>query len=208
MADTATLESGVSQAQSNGAAAASTKPPVEAVNPGDTSAGEVADDELSEVPKTRLDAGEEGDEVDLGEEDEYDFEEEQQVVEGEDDEYAGPYRVDEEDDEYHDEDGEGEGQPEVTNGAPGGKPSLTALLLGNPNDVEEDEEEYNGEDDDEDAEYNVEEEDDDEDGDYMEESTPITPTSKKRGIQEAREDEEDEGEVAVEEGASKKKVKS
>lgn len=74
MADTATLESGVSQAQSNGAAAASTKPPVEAVNPGDASAGEVADDELSEVPKTRFDAGEEGDEVDLGEEDEYDFE--------------------------------------------------------------------------------------------------------------------------------------
>lgn len=211
MADTTTLESVASQAQGNGNGVAEpTKPPAKATVPADPSVGELADDELSQVPKAKLGAKEQGIPEDVGdEEDEYDFEEEQQAAEGEDDEY----HVDDEDegDEYRDEEGEGDSeyQPEAPNGAAtAGKPNLTALLLGNPNDAEDDEEEYNGEDDDEDAEYHVEDDEEDEGDDYMEESTPITPTSKKRGIQEAREDDEDEEVDEEEQGASKKKVRS
>lgn len=81
MADTTTLESVAPQTQGNGnGIAAPTKPSAESTNPGDASAGEVADDELSEVPKTKLTARDEGDQGDVvGEADEYDFEVSAQV---------------------------------------------------------------------------------------------------------------------------------
>lgn len=147
-------------------------------------------------------------EDDVGEDDdEYDFEEEQQAVEGEDDEYTFQGREDDEDDDYEDEDAGGDvgdlGDPDVAAEpqtleaaapAANGKPSLTALLLGDPNAAEEDEDDYDEEEEDD------EEEDDGDD--YVEEVTPITPTSKKRAIEETL-DEGDGDEEAV-----SKKVKS
>lgn len=104
----------------------------------------VASDELLLVDEAgQLDEGDESDD--------YDFEEEQQVVEGDDDEY-----VDVDDEDYEDDEQDN-------------RPSLTALLLGNPN---------------EDIDY-----EDDEAGDeyYEDEDVePISPTTaKKRRIEEA-----------------------
>ncbi|KAJ2924345.1 hypothetical protein H1R20_g12737, partial [Candolleomyces eurysporus] len=146
------------------------------------------------------DAGEEGDE--------YDFEEEQQAVEGEEDEYTFQGREEDDEDDDYEEDAGGDvgdlGEPDVAAEpqaseaavpAANGKPSLTALLLGDPNAAEEDEDDYDEE----------EEDDDDEDDgdDYVEEATPITPTSKKRAIEETL----DEGDNDEDEAVSKK-VKS
>ncbi|RXW12737.1 hypothetical protein EST38_g13115 [Candolleomyces aberdarensis] len=141
-------------------------------------------------------------EDDAGEEDDgYDFEEEQQAVEGEEEEY----REDDDEDDDYEEDAGGEvgdlGEPDVAAEpqaseaaapAANGKPSLTALLLGDPNAAEEDEDDYD-----------EEEEDDDEEDDFIEEATPITPTSKKRAIEETLEEGDNDEDEAV-----SKKVKS
>ncbi|KAF5332593.1 hypothetical protein D9611_005243 [Ephemerocybe angulata] len=169
--------------------------PPSTVTPGDISSGAVADVD-GEGLEGDEDEGEESDEFDV------DDSEEQQAPKNEADEYVEGEEDDDYEEEYDDGDDDGDYAPEAEAG-PNGKPSLTALLLADPSAADDDEEDYAGEEDDEGVE-GVDVGEDENDDDFIEASTPITPTSRKRAIEETVD--EDASPNPEEKGAKKAKA--